>query len=50
MLEDLFSLNQVFLRIRNPEFKLFFLQDHAIGNRFSIIVGQRGGGKTTAMT
>ncbi|MFH0730455.1 MAG: AAA family ATPase [Pseudomonadota bacterium] len=50
MLDDLFSLSQTFLRIRNREFKRYFLRDHALGNRFSIIVGQRGVGKTTAMT
>jgi len=39
MLDDLVSLSQTFLRIRNREFKRYFLRDHSLGNRFSIIVG-----------
>ncbi len=49
MLDDLFSLSQTFLRIRNREFKRYFLRDHPLSNRFSVIIGQRGIGKTTAM-
>lgn len=49
MLDDLIALSQTFLRIRNREFKRYFLRDHSLTNRFSIIVGQRGIGKTTAM-
>jgi len=49
MLDAIFSLSQTFLRIRNREFKRYFLRDHPLTNRFSIIVGQRGIGKTTAM-
>jgi len=49
MLDDLFSLSQTFLRVRNREFKRYFLRDHPLSNRFSVIIGQRGIGKTTAM-
>src|SRR5690242_10098137 len=49
MLSDLIDLSQTFLRIRNREFRRYFLRDHPLTNRFSIIVGQRGIGKTTAM-
>lgn len=49
MLDDLFALSQTFLRIRNREFRRYFLREHTLSNRFSIIVGQRGIGKTTAM-
>ena len=49
MLDDLFSLSQTFLRVRNRDFKRYFLRDHSLTNRFSVIVGQRGIGKTTAM-
>lgn len=49
MLDNLFSLSQTFLRLRNREFKRYFLRDHALDSRFSMIVGQRGIGKTTAM-
>jgi len=49
MLDELISLSQTFLRIRNREFKRSFLVDHSLTNRFSIIIGQRGIGKTTVM-
>lgn len=49
MLSDLFDLSQMFLRIRNREFKRYFLQNNSLDNRFSIIIGQRGIGKTTVM-
>lgn len=49
MLDELFSLSQTFLRIRNREFRRYFLREYSLGNRFSMIVGQRGVGKTTAM-
>jgi hypothetical protein len=49
MLADLVSLSQTFLRLRNRDFQRYFLRDHQLTNRFSIIVGQRGIGKTTAM-
>ncbi len=49
MLDELFILSQTFLRIRNRSFKRYFLRDTPLTNRFSIIVGQRGIGKTTAM-
>ena len=49
MIDDIVSLSQTLLRIRNREFKRYFLRDHSLSNRFSIIVGQRGIGKTTAM-
>ncbi len=49
MLDDLIPLSQTFLRIRNRDFKRYFLRDHPLHNRFSIIIGQRGIGKTTVM-
>lgn len=49
MLDDLIPLSQTFLRIRNRDFKRYFLRDHPLANRFSIIIGQRGIGKTTVM-
>lgn len=49
MLDGLFSLSQTFLRIRNRDFKRYFLRDNSLTNRFSVIIGQRGIGKTTAM-
>lgn len=50
MLDELFSLSQTFLQLRNRSFHRYFLQETPLTNRFSIIVGQRGIGKTTAMT
>jgi len=49
MLDDIFSLSQTFLQLRNRVFRRYFLQETAFTGRFSIIVGQRGIGKTTAM-
>jgi predicted AAA+ superfamily ATPase len=49
MLDDLIPLSQAFLRIRNREFRRYFLRDHPLTSRFSIIIGQRGIGKTTVM-
>lgn len=49
MLDELIALSQTFLRLRNRAFKRYFLRDTSLTNRFSIIIGQRGVGKTTAM-
>lgn len=49
MLDELYSLSQTFLQLRNRSFRRYFLQETPLTNRFSIIVGQRGIGKTTAM-
>jgi predicted AAA+ superfamily ATPase len=49
MLDEIFSLSQTFLHLRNRIFRRYFLQETVFSNRFSIVVGQRGIGKTTAM-
>ena len=49
MLDALITLSQTLLRLRRREFKRYFLRDTPLTNRFSIILGQRGVGKTTAM-
>ena len=49
MIEELFRLSQNFIRINNREFIRYFLRIHPLKNRFSIVVGQRGIGKTTAI-
>jgi hypothetical protein len=49
MIDEIFSLSQTFLHLRNRVFRRYFLQETALTGRFSIIVGQRGIGKTTAM-
>jgi len=49
VIEDLFRLSQNFIRINKKEYVRYFLKVNPLKNRFSIIVGQRGVGKTTAM-
>ena len=49
MIEGLFSLSQNFIRINNREYVRYFLRTYPLKNRFSIVVGQRGVGKTTAI-
>ncbi|MEW6088490.1 MAG: AAA family ATPase [bacterium] len=49
MIEELFKLSQNFINIYNREYKRYFLKVNPLTNRFSIITGQRGVGKTTAM-
>ncbi len=49
MIEELFRLSQNFIRINNREYVRYFLKTNALKSRFSIIVGQRGVGKTTAI-
>ena len=49
MIDDIFSLSQTFLQLRHRTNRRYFLQETVFTNRFSIIVGGRGVGKTTAM-
>ena len=49
MLDELIPLSQSLIRLRHRDFKRYFLRDNLLTNRFSIIIGQRGIGKTTAM-
>lgn len=49
MLDDLFDLSRQFLRNYNRPYQRYFLRQHSLENRFSIIVGPRGVGKTTAI-
>lgn len=49
MIEDLFRLSQNFIRINNRGYIRYFLKTNPLKNRFSIVVGQRGVGKTTVM-
>jgi len=46
MLDDLFKLSQEFLRVKKEEYKRYFYYDYQLNNRFSIIIGSRGVGKT----
>lgn len=49
MLNELIPLSRNLIRLRQRDFKRYFLRDNPLTNRFSIIIGQRGIGKTTAM-
>ena len=49
MLDDIFKLSRNFLKIFNKPYRRYFLEKYPFSNRFSIITGQRGVGKTTAM-
>jgi len=49
MIDDLFALSQSFLRLRGRSFQRYFLKRHPLSTRFSLIVGQRGVGKTTVI-
>ena len=49
MLDDIFKISREFLRIFYRPYKRYFLPKHPLSSRFSIITGQRGAGKTTAM-
>jgi predicted AAA+ superfamily ATPase len=49
MLQELYELSYNFTKKRNRSYYRYFLHKHKLGSRFSIICGQRGVGKTTAM-
>jgi len=48
-LGELYELSQNFIRLRNRDFHRSFVDDNPLTSRFSIIVGQRGVGKTTVL-
>jgi len=49
MLDDIFKLSRYFLKTFNKPYRRYFLDQYPLASRFSIITGQRGVGKTTAM-
>ena len=49
MLDDIFRISREFLKIFQRPYERYFLDRHPLGSRFSIVTGQRGVGKTTAM-
>ena len=49
MLEELFLLSQNYIANYQQEYIRYFLKQESLSNRFSIISGQRGIGKTTAI-
>jgi len=49
MLDDIFKLSRNFLKTFNKPYRRYFLEKYPLASRFSIITGQRGVGKTTAL-
>jgi predicted AAA+ superfamily ATPase len=49
MIEELVRLSQDFIHIYNRAYMRYFLKENRLDNRFSLVVGQRGVGKTTAI-
>lgn len=49
MLDDIFRISREFLKIFKRPYNRYFLVKYPLANRFSIISGQRGVGKTTVM-
>jgi uncharacterized protein len=48
-IEDIFSLSRRFLEIKNKPYKRYFIQTTPLKQRLSILLGQRGVGKTTSL-
>lgn len=49
MIDELFKLSQQFLEIKNQAYKRYFIQETPLKQRLSILLGQRGVGKTTTL-
>jgi uncharacterized protein len=49
MLEDLFQLSRKIMKNDFREYRRYFLRAESMNSRFSILLGQRGVGKTTAV-
>lgn len=49
MLEKVLELSQQFLKIKNFAYERYFIRNTKLAHRMSVIVGQRGVGKTTTL-
>lgn len=49
MIEEYFELSRKFIKTNNQPYLRYFLKEYKMDNKFSIITGQRGVGKTTAI-
>lgn len=49
MLDDLRALSRQFIDLRNREYRRYFIKTKSLDHRFSIILGDRGVGKTTTL-
>jgi predicted AAA+ superfamily ATPase len=48
-MESIYSISRLFLEKRNQAYRRYFIQTTALTERFSILIGQRGAGKTTTL-
>lgn len=48
-MDTLYQLSQQFFHARNQSYRRYFLRSHSLKERMSILVGQRGIGKTTLL-
>lgn len=49
MLSPLFELSRHFLSLKNKPYRRYFLETFPVENRFTLVTGERGVGKTTAL-
>jgi predicted AAA+ superfamily ATPase len=49
LLDLVFDVSQTFLRARNQSYRRYFIQRTILNERFSLLIGQRGVGKTTLL-
>ncbi|MBS0637568.1 MAG: 3-dehydroquinate dehydratase, partial [Verrucomicrobia bacterium] len=49
MLEDLTKLSQEFIRLKDSSYRRYFIQLKPFRHRLSLLLGQRGIGKTTTI-
>lgn len=49
ILERLYELSQKFLHVRNQAYRRYFIRKTILSERFSVLIGQRGIGKTTLL-
>ena len=49
MIDNIFELSRQFIKNYNRPYKRYFLHQYPLENRFSVIIGPRGTGKTTAI-
>lgn len=49
MYEKIVEISQQFLKVKNSPYRRYFIRTHKLTHRMSIILGQRGVGKTTTL-
>jgi predicted AAA+ superfamily ATPase len=49
MYEKIVELSHLFLKVKNSPYRRYFIRKHSFAHRMSIILGQRGVGKTTTL-